>query len=207
MSIPPRIFAIAWLPLLFILTSCDRLNVEKVRQGTLDFDTTKTLGDAFGKTEVISRGKWTGFQANDGTQVVQFNGTFVGLQEALDQALAEIKNNPQAAALAALGSGGEMGILGLAMLANAPLQIASCDYQIQFLLSKRDDSFDIGATELKAAVTNTQTGHSREYTFSDEEGEVLAAIYENDPSAIALYILAQAMQAQVAEGLLNQLQN
>ncbi len=189
------------------LASCDRLNVERVRQGTLDFNTTKTLGDAFGKSDVISGGRWSGFEASDGSQVVQFNGVLPGLQQALDQAFAEIKANPEAATLAALGSGGEMGALGLGFLLNTPLRIESCNYQIQFLLSKRDDSFDIGATELQTRITNTQSGAAQDYTFNDDEGEILSAIYENDQATIAIYVLAQAMQAQMAEGLLRQLGN
>ena len=118
------------VPLVILLASCDRLNVEKVRQGTLDFDTTKTLGDAFGKSDVISGGRWSGFEADDGSQVVQFNGVLPGLQQALDQAFAEVRANPGAATLAALGSGGEMGALGLGFLLNSPLRIESCDYQI-----------------------------------------------------------------------------
>lgn len=189
------------------LASCDRLNVEKVRQGTLDFDTTKTLGDAFGKSDVISHGKWSGFAADDGSQVVEFSGAFEGLQQAMDEIFAEIRANPQAATLAALGSGGEMGALGLGFLLNTPLRIDSCDYQIQFLLSKRDDSFEIGASELKARITNTQSGEAKDYTFNDEESKVLEAIYDNDKSAVALYVLAQTMQTQMAEGLLRQLGN
>lgn len=195
------------IALTVVLASCDRLNVEKVRQGTLDFDTTKTLGDAFGKSDVISRGKWSGFAADDGSQVVEFSGAFEGLQQAMDEIFAEIRANPQAATLAALGSGGEMGALGLGFLLNTPLRIDSCDYQIQFLLSKRDDSFEIGASELKARITNAQSGEGKDYTFNDEEGKVLEAIYDNDKSAVALYVLAQAFQAQMAEGLLRQLGN
>jgi hypothetical protein len=195
------------VPFVILLASCDRLNVEKVRQGTLDFDTTKTLGDAFGKSDVISHGKWSGFAADDGSQVVEFSGAFEGLQQAMDEIFAEIRANPQAATLAALGSGGEMGALGLGFLLNTPLRIDSCDYQIQFLLSKRDDSFEIGASELKARITNTQSGEAKDYTFNDEESKVLEAIYDNDKSAVALYVLAQAMQTQMAEGLLQQLGN
>lgn len=197
--------ALLLVPLVMLLASCDRLNVEKVRQGTLDFDTTKTLGDAFGKSDVILHGKWSGFAADDGSQVVEFSGAFEGLQQALDETFTEIRANPQAATLAALGSGGEMGALGLGFLLNTPLRIDSCDYQIQFLLSKRDDNFEIGASELKARITNTQSGAAKDYTFKDEEGKVLEAIYDNDKSTVALYVLAQAMQAQVAEGLLRQL--
>ena len=134
-------------------------------------------------------------------------GGFEGLQQAMDEVFAEIRANPQAATLAALGSGGEMGALGLGFLLNTPLRIDSCDYQIQFLLSKRDDSFEIGASELKARITNTQSGEAKDYTFNDEESKVLEAIYDNDKSTVALYVLAQAMQTQMAEGLLRQLGN
>lgn len=207
MTPPMRaLLALCSFPLFVSLPACDRLNVESVRQGTLDFDTSKTLGDIFGTSEVVSGAKWSGFAANDGSQVVQLNGTFTDLQAALDEAFAEIEQNPQAATLVALGSGGEMGALGLAMLVNSPLRIDTCSYQIQFLLSKRDDSFEVGSSVLKAVITNTQTGSSKEHTFGDDDSNVLAAIYENNKSAVAVYVLAQAMQAQVAEGLLRQFQ-
>jgi hypothetical protein len=192
---------------LSLLAACDQLNVEKVRQGTLDLDTSKTLGDAFGRSNLISNGQWSGFESDEGSQIVEFTGRFDGLQEALDEVFSELKANPQAAALAALGSGGEMGAIGLGFLMNAPLSIESCEYEIQFLLSKRDDSFNIGAATLKAVIRNTQTGSLREQTFSDDEDTVLTAIYEGDKIAIAFLVLGQAMQAELAEGLLQQLQN
>lgn len=206
--LPKNVFFL--LSVLALLTSCDRLNVETVREGTLDFDTSKTLGDAFEKSDVISGGKWTGFEATDGSHVVQFNGELTGLQEELDQAFAKVPQNlqlPQLMALAASGGSPERRIVDLSFLANTPLRIESCDYQIQFLLSKRDDSFDIGSTELKAKIANTETGTSKEHTFTDEEGDVLASIYDNDKVAVAIYVLAEAKKADMAAGLLQQLQN
>lgn len=200
-----QLSAIVLLPLL-MLTACDRINVERVRAGTLDFDDTKTLGDALGNLDLISDGKWSGFEATDGRQVVEFNGKLDGLQQALDETFAEIKKNPEAAAMAALAGGGEMGPLGLAFLVNSPLGIDSCSYQIQFLLSKRDDGFSAGAASLKANIANKKTGTNQECTFEDNDHQILKAIYENDKSAIALYVLSQAMQAELGQGLIKAMQ-
>lgn len=185
---------------------CDRFNVERVRQGTLDFDTTKTVGDALSKTGVLrSPGKWIFFKATDGSDVVQFNSSFPNLQEALDQQLAELKDSPEATALAALATGSEFGAVGLAMLLHSPLRIKKCEYQIQFVLSKRDDSYVIGQSELKAEIHNVQTGQTQTFVFSDNDGEVLEAIYSGNRADVAFYVLGQAMQAEIAGNLLREL--
>ncbi len=186
------------------LAGCSEIRVETVRGGTLDFDETKTIGDVLDNRALISNGRWKSFDADDGSHVVEFSGRILGLDEEMATVGAEFKKNPAALALGAL-AGGEMGAIGLGMLLNSGMEIESCDYTIQFLMSKRDpERFEIGASSFTAKV-KMPDGKVHEESFSDEDSDILESLYDGNKSAIGMIVLSRFLISGVFQQILQQL--
>jgi hypothetical protein len=188
------------------LSGCSEIRVETVRTGTLDFDESKTIGDVLDNTSLLSNGKWTSFDAVDGSHVVEFQGDISDLQAELASISSEFQKNPAALTLGALASGGEMGAIGLGMILNSGMEIKTCRYTIQFLMSKRDPTrFEIGASSVEAKV-KMPDGSIAEEIFNDEEHSVLECLYESNKAAIGMFVLSRAMLGGIFQNLMEGLQ-
>jgi len=196
----------AWVPLIAVaVCSCSEVRVETVRSGTLDFDETKTIGDVLDNPNLLSNGHWKYFDAEDGSHVVEFSGQIEGLQEQMENLQSEFKKNPAALTLGALASGGEMGALGLGMLINSGMEMQSCQYTIQFLMSKRDlDRFEIGASSFTAKV-KLPNGEVVQDTFDDQDGTILEALYESNKSTVAMLVLSRVLLSGVFQNILERI--
>lgn len=195
---------LSMLIFLMCFTGCSNSRIDLVRNGTLDMDESKTIGDVLDNKSLLSNGRWTYFQAEDGSNVVQFNADIDGLQEQLDLIEAEFKANPTALTMGALASGGEMGAVGLGMLLNSEIKIDKCEYQIQFLLSKRDDDrFEIGNSSFTAEVS-LPNGKKSNQTFDDEEDDILGSLYENEKAPIAFVVISKFMISGFLQQIMQQ---
>ena len=188
--------------MLFSLSACTESRVEMVRNGTLDRDETKTLGDVFGNKALFANGKWEAFDADDGSHVVQFTGSLEGLQEEMDEMRQEFEKNPAGFTLAALAQAGEMGGVGVAMILKSGIRIEECRYEIQFLMSKRKaGAFEVGNSVLKAKA-KMPGGKMAEEEFNDEDGDVLDSLYEGDKAGIAALVVGKMMVSGLFKGVL-----
>lgn len=196
----------AWAPVIAVVfCSCSEIRVETVRNGTLDFDETKTIGDVLDNPDLLSNGQWKYFDAEDGSHVVEFTGQIEGLQAEMDSLQKEFKENPAALTLGALAGGGEMGALGLGMMLNSGMEIQECNYTIQFLMSKRDiERFEIGASSFLANV-KLPNGELVEETFDDPDGTILEALYESNKTTIAMLVVSRVMVSGVFQNLMEQI--
>lgn len=187
------------------ISGCSEVRIETVRSGTLDFDETKTIGDVLDNPALISNGRWKSFDAEDGSHVVEFTGKIQGLGEEMATLGEEFQKNPAALTLGALAGGGEMGAIGLGMLLNSGMEIQSCDYTIQFLMSKRDlERFEIGASSFTAKV-KMPDGKVIEETFSDEDGDILESLYDGNKSAIGMVVLSRFLISGVFQQIFQQI--
>ncbi len=187
------------------LAGCSEIRVETIRSGTLDFDETKTIGDVLDNRTLISNGRWKSFDAEDGSHVVEFSGKIQGLGEEMATLGEEFQKNPAALTLGALAGGGEMGAIGLGMLLNSGMEIESCDYTIQFLMSKRDmERFEIGNSSFTAKV-KMPDGKVIEETFTDEDDDILESLYAGNKSAIGMIVLSQFLISGVFKQMLHQI--
>ena len=187
------------------LCSCSEIRLETVRNGTLDFDESKTIGDVLDNRNLLSKGNWKYFDAEDGSHVVEFTGQIDGLQGEIEALQTEFKEDPAALTLGALAGGGEMGALGLGMILNSGMEIKGCNYTIQFLMSKRDiERFEIGAANFTAQV-KLPNGKVIEETFDDEDGSVLESLYESNKTAIAMLVISRVMLSEVFQNLMRQI--
>jgi len=187
------------------LCSCSEICLETVRNGTLDFDESKTIGDVLDNRNLLSKGNWKYFDAEDGSHVVEFTGQIDGLQGEIEALQTEFKEDPAALTLGALAGGGEMGALGLGMILNSGMEIKGCNYTIQFLMSKRDiERFEIGAANFTAQV-KLPNGKVIEETFDDEDGSVLESLYESNKTAIAMLVISRVMLSEVFQNLMRQI--
>ena len=194
------LFAVA----LLALSACTESRIEIVRNGTLEHDETRTLGDVLDNAALLSNGKWEAFDADDGSHVVQFSGKLRGLQEAMDQMRTEFEKNPAGFALGALAQGGEMGGLGFAMLVNSGIRIKECHYQVQFLMSKREaGAFQVGNATLRAKV-KMPDGKVVEEEFDDEDDTILDGLYEGEKAGIAAVVVGKMMVSGLFKGILQE---
>ena len=190
---------------LVTLAGCSEIRLETVRNGTLDFDESKTIGDVLDNRDLLSKGNWKYFDAEDGSHVVEFTGQIDGLQVEIETFQTEFKENPAALTLGALAGGGEMGALGLGMILNSGMEIQGCNYTIQFLMSKRDiEQFEIGAANFTAQV-KLPNGKVVEETFDDEDGSILESLYESNKTAIAMLVISRVMLSGVFQNLMEQI--
>jgi hypothetical protein len=191
--------------LLVTLSGCSEIRVETVRNGTLDCDETKTIGDVLDNRNLLSNGQWRYFDAEDGSLVVEFSGHIEGLQAEMESLQKEFKENPGALTMGALASGGEMGAVGLGMMLNSGMEILGCTFTIQFLMSKRDmERFEIGASSFTASV-KLPNGEVVEETFDDPDGIILESLYESNKTTIAILVVSRVMVSGIFQKLMEQI--
>jgi len=190
---------------LVTLAGCSEIRVETVRNGTLDFDETKTIGDVLDNPGLLSNSQWKYFDAEDGSHVVEFSGQIEGLQTEMESLQKEFKKNPAALTLGALASGGEMGAVGLGMMLNSGMEILGCTFKIQFLISKRNmERFEIGASSFTASV-KLPNGEVVEETFDDHDGTILESLYESNKTTIAIFVVSRVMVSGIFQKLMEQI--
>ena len=138
--------------LIFFLTGCSN-NVDSVKDSTLDFDKSITVGQAFDNYKYFSDTKWEEFKTNNGRQIVEFTGTFNDkyLDYLNNQFKKAIKKHPEKA-------------------------INKAELVVQFIINK-DGTFNVFASAFKTFY-NDKKKRKYTYTISSING-LLSRIYNN----------------------------
>jgi hypothetical protein len=85
------------------------------------------------------------------------------------------------------------------------MEMQSCQYTIQFLMSKRDlDRFEIGASSFTAKV-KLPNGEVVQDTFDDQDGTILEALYESNKSTVAMLVLSRVLLSGVFQNILERI--
>ena len=163
---------------LFFLTGCGQVNIESVKQGTLDFDESVTVGDALDGYEFFAETAWETFEDPQGREIVEFNGV-IDLNAFIGQEFIRsfIFGMP-------LPSSTEP--LTQEELRELLINYKEFGYKArqQFLLSKRDDSFEIGYGALEFKMVDNEGNVTEGEVTSEQmqeslEMDLLDILYEN----------------------------
>jgi len=144
---------------------------ESVKGGTLDFDTSVTVGDALSGYDYFSETSWESFETSQGRTVVEFKG----------------KINPEAYIGTTRNLGEWTGFEDYTITQdtlsklNEKIQNLKQTYECQFSISKTDDSFEVLYSGVHTEGIKTQPGESFETDTADEDLSVLSNVYTNQP--------------------------
>lgn len=158
------------------LSSCSNNKVSQVQNSTLKIDETRTINDVLKNCELLSNQSWQYFEAEDGSQVVEFNAD-INTQKLNDSFAEEMKQNESNKLISWMRDFNKF---------------KQAKYKWQFLVSKaHDNEFKLGeATVNYIASISNQAG-----TIEDVNGEVdcdkeiLLGLYNNSSKDIALSLV------------------
>lgn len=157
---------------LVLLSGCGSTDpVELVKGGTLDFDNTVTVGNAFQGYEYISNPTWTTFETGQGRTIVEmtagidpadYSGTMIpGVWEINDETAQFLNKH------------------------------GKFSYKVQFAIGQDGESFQVHFAGINAHFEALQTNE-----IPDEDLETIAAAYNNQPSETvkaSFFVIAQAL--------------
>jgi len=190
----------------YILFGSGSNSVSTVRDGIMEsYSKSKTVGDAFEKSGIISGGKWTSSKAPTGERIVEFSGSIKGIEKIISTTMKEGEKEAKAKGLGAIF---EIANPFLKMF--DIIRIDSCVYTVQFAIDARDShSFELKAAELTVKASPTGDAKegikkllSEELSIVDEETAVLKAIYEAENSDAAIAVKALVLKQVMTAGAL-----
>ena len=177
-------------------------NIDRVRNGILPIDDTRTLGDVFEKSKVKTNPRWRSFEATSGANVVEVEGDIQEPDKLWTEFNDEIKQIVKEDPVNFLkGAGSQeaalMGIMGMNILSNLPVKLECLSYKVQFLLSKSDKGkFQLGIQKCTVRAKNTTTGKTIQETFEAKENAIIDAFYEDEVSRITSMALMHLQTSQ-----------
>jgi len=182
-----------------------------VKDGTLNFDETKTINDVFKSNQLLGNQEWEYFEAKDGSQVVQFKAdlSHEKLNSSFKEILAEVEKNPLA--LLGLSGGSESGMIGMGMIFKSNYQFKKCAFVQQFLLSKaKTNEFKIGNSTINYQAT--RPGNNGEVlesngSFDDDDNTIIQNLYEDKPAGASIFLMAKIFAVDTAKQINKSLQN
>jgi len=158
------LFALFTIPaLLFAGCSGGGNPIDMVKTGSLQFDTSVTVGDALSGYQYFSNTSWKSYEDPQKRTIVEFNGVldydkFIGSKlQGMELTADMVKNGKK-----------QLGDIKLT-------------YVAQFTISKTDETFDVQFSGLNMAGTNRQTGEAVNQNIPDSDLTSLQYIYSNQP--------------------------
>jgi len=159
----------------FMISGCSSKPENSVKEGTLNIDTSVTVGDAFNGYKYFSDKSWKAFRDSQNRQIVEFNGKldfdkFANTElegmtlttEMLKKAKTQLK----------------------AQLGNIELT-----YIAQFKISKNGKTFKLSYSGIKISGTNKDTGNYFSKDIPDNDLYILRSIYANKPEPTTWLLL------------------
>lgn len=164
------------VPLLLFFGCSGEDPIAMVKKGTLQFDTTVTVGDALSNYKYFSNTKWSSFEDSQKRTVVEFSGDldfnkFIG--EELDGVPIKVSEEKVKNFRTKVGD-------------------LKLTYIAQFSISKTDNSFNVLFSGINMSGTNHQTGKHGSTQIPDKDLNTLQTIYRNKPEVSTLVLLIQS---------------
>lgn len=144
-------------------TGCSRNPESVVKEGSLQLDSSVTVGDALDGYEYFGDTEWDSFEDSQKRRIVEFHGMldfdlFAGSEFQGTQLTAEEVEK-------AKDKLGDMAIR----------------YEAQFYVSKDGESFQLKYSGVHMSGTNKETGEKMEEDMADDEYVMIQHIYANQP--------------------------
>jgi hypothetical protein len=190
--------------LIILLSGCGN-QIDLVKDGTLNYDKSLTVGEALEDYSYFKDTSWNLIEADQGRKVVEFSGT-LNCKRMLEDLFLDLETIERGKTSLASGSHVEevtaakiiMDQVNKKWFRDYPELIEehnfTLNYDIQFLLSKSDDSFELAYTGLSLEGDNMKgSSHYKEdfpeHKLNPNGHAYLKYIYVNRPLYLTLPVL------------------
>lgn len=163
-----------FLPIIF--TGCGSNPEDVVKNGTLQIDSSVTVGDALNGYQYFDDHEWKSFEDPQKRQIVEFNGT-LDFDKFYDSELQGIKLTAD-----------------MVKKAKKKLGDLAMTYEAQFAVSKDGKTFELRYSGVKMSGTNRDTGKKMDQDLADDDYLMIQHIYANKPEPSTWGLLLSAAQ-------------
>jgi len=176
MRLSLRYAAIAFVVavLAMVISGCSSNPEEVVKNGTLQIDSSVTVGDALNGYQYFDDREWKSFEDPQKRQVVEFNGA-VDYDKFADTELEGMQLTSD-----------------MVKKAKQKLGDIAITYEAQFAVSKDGKTFELKYSGIKMSGTNKDTGKKMDQDIADDNFLMIQHIYANKPEPTIWGLLLSA---------------
>jgi protein TonB len=158
------------------LSGFRNLNVERVRNGTMALDPTRTIGDALERSACFDKVSWRSFTDDNGRDIVEFRGECNKFLERLNKSLeSDPENIFELKIYDILMGQGELE--SLSMLAKKGIKLRNSSLAIKFAFNKRyEEKFEIVSESMRMELVGPKG--SKMFLIDSDNDPFLRVVFE-----------------------------